>query len=113
MGFTAFGTTIQGTVLILWLQERISELLWRRRNPPEKLAADRRAYEARILRPDWAFYERYLQRPIPAGLRDLYGDKDLVTAQGLEYTDLGGISTFEALDEQRLLNTKEWGLGCD
>ena len=52
-------------VLILWLRDRAADALWRRRNPPEKLAADRLAYEQRILNPDWTFYERHLERSAP------------------------------------------------
>src|SRR5687767_12221008 len=99
-------------VFILWLRDRLHKSRWRRANPPEKLAADRRAYEERILRPDWAFYERHLQRPAPAALRELYADRVLVTAQGLDYTDAEQISTFEALDEKGLLETRPW-LGFD
>lgn len=94
--------------LILWLRDRVSRGIWRWRNPPEKLAADRRAYEARLLRPDWEFYERYLQRPAPSALRELYADRVLITAQGLDYSDFDDISTFEALDEQGLRNTRPW-----
>ena len=47
--------------LMLWLRDRVSRAAWWRRNPPEQLAADRRAYEERLLRPDWAFYEPHLQ----------------------------------------------------
>jgi hypothetical protein len=99
-------------LLILWMRDRVSRAVWRRRNPPKKVAADRRAYEERILRPDWTFYERHLQRPAPTALRELYSDRALVTAQGLEYTDADRISTFEPLDEQGLLDTRPW-LGFD
>src|SRR5260221_9089740 len=95
-------------LLVLWLRDRVSSARWRRRNSPEKLAADRRAYEERILRPDWAFYERHLQRPVPSALRELYADRVLVTAQDLDYTDDARISTFEALDEQGLIDTRPW-----
>jgi hypothetical protein len=99
-------------VFILLLRDGINRARWRRANPPEKLAADRRAHEERILQPDWAFYERHLQRPAPPALRELYADRALVTAQGLDSTDTDHISTFEALDEQGLLDTRPW-LGFD
>jgi|SRR5947209_11377836 len=99
-------------IFILWLRDRINKARWRRANPPEKIAADRRAYEERILQPDWAFYERHLQRPAPPALRELYADRALVTAQGLDYTVADHINTFEALDEQGLLDTRPW-LGFD
>jgi hypothetical protein len=99
-------------VLMLWLRDRISYARRRRRNPPGKRAADRRAYEDRILRPDWEFYEGHLRRPAPPALRELFGDPALVTALDLHYTDADDINTFEPLDEQALLDTKAW-LGID
>ena len=104
-------------VLIVWLRERIAAAIWNRRNPPEKLAADRRAFEARIVRPDWNFYEGHLKRPSPPVLRELYADQALVTAQGLDLVDDDDeieltIGTFDPLDEQGLLETRPW-LGFD
>ncbi len=32
-------------VLILWARDRVSSARWRRRNSPEKIASERRAYE--------------------------------------------------------------------
>lgn len=98
-------------VLILWTRDRISAALWARKNPPEKLAADRRAYEERILRPDWDFYERYLQRPVPAALRELFADHKLISAQNLRYED-GFIDTFVPLDANALTDPGPFqGLG--
>ena len=99
-------------LLILWVRDRVSSALHQKRNSPEKVAAERAAYEKRILRPDWTFYERHLVRPAPAALRDLYADRTLVTSQGLEYSDLEYITTFDALDEQGLLDARPW-LGFD
>ncbi|MDQ6769917.1 MAG: hypothetical protein M3Z54_08020 [Gemmatimonadota bacterium] len=99
-------------VFILWVRDRVSNARWQRRHPSEKLAADRAAYEQRILSPDWTFYERHLQRPAPAALRELYADSALVTAQGLDYEDFEYITTFEALDPQALLDTRQQ-LGFD
>jgi hypothetical protein len=99
-------------LLVLWVRDRASNALWRRRNPPEKLAADHRAHEERILRPDWAFYERHLQRPVPLALRELYADRGLVTAQDLNYSDSGLINTFEPIDEKGLIDSRPW-LGFD
>lgn len=98
--------------LILWSRDRISDALWRRRNPPEKLAADRRSYEERIVRPDWEFYERHLRRPAPSALGELYASRAMVTSQSLYCSDSIGISSFEALDEQGRLDTRPW-LGFD
>jgi hypothetical protein len=99
-------------VFILLLRDRINKARWKRKNPPEKLAADRRVYEERLLRPDWAFYERHLQRPVPPALRELYADKTLVIGQQLVYTDAEHISTFGALDEQGFIDSRLW-LGFD
>ena len=103
-------------VCILLFRDRISTALWNRRNPPEKLAADRRTHEERILHPDWDFYERHLQRPAPPALRALYADRTLVTTRGLDFVNDEGfedtISTFEPLDEQGLVETRPW-LGFD
>jgi hypothetical protein len=67
--------------------------------------------EQRILQPDWTCVERHLQRPVPQGLRDLYADRALVTAQDLQYAMDHSISTFEALDEQGFADARSW-LGC-
>ncbi len=72
---------------ILRLGDRIKDARRRRLNPAEKVASDRRAYEARILHPDWDFYERHLQRPLPPALRELYADRALIIMQGLDYSD--------------------------
>jgi len=42
-------------LLILWVRDRVSSARHQKRNPPEKVAAERAAYEERILRPDWTF----------------------------------------------------------
>jgi hypothetical protein len=99
-------------VLILVMCDRISSAWWRRRNPPEKLAADRHAYEERILRPDWAFYEHHLQRPVPQVLRELFADRSLIVSQNIDYCEDEVISTFGALDERGLIETRPW-LGFD
>lgn len=99
-------------LLLLRLRDRANRALAQRRNPPEKLAADRRAYESRILRPDWGYYERHLHRPAPPALRELYADRAFVTAQDLDYADGARIGTFHPLDEQGLLETRRW-IGFD
>jgi len=73
----------------------------------EQLAAERQAFEERLLRPDWEFYERHLQRPAPAALRELYADRALITRGGLDYSKAGGVSTFNPLGEEGLLDTRE------
>ena len=74
---------------------------------PDQLAAARQDYEALILKPDWALYERHLQRPAPAALRELYADRRMVTDGGLNCGDKHIIGTFEALNETGLLDTQD------
>ncbi len=74
---------------------------------PEMLASERQIYEESLLRPDWTFYEHHLQRPIPAALRELYADRDLVTDGGFSYDKNIGIGSFEPLNEQCLLDTRD------
>jgi hypothetical protein len=97
---------------VLWLRDRVNRIRYRRRNTPERVAAGRRAFEERLFHPDWEFYERHLQRPAPAALRELYADRALLTAPALDYDDGEVINTFGALDERGLLDTREW-LGFD
>ena len=97
---------------ILWLRDRVSSVRYRRHNPPEKVTAERRAFEERLCRPDWEFYERHLERPAPEALRELYADRALLTAPALDYDEGEVINTLNPLDEQGLLDTREW-LGFD
>ncbi len=90
-------------LIILLLKDKISDALWRRRNPPEKLAAERRA---RLLQKDWSFYENHLERPAPSALRDLYRDMALVTATGFHWGKREGINSFEPLNKDHLFNTR-------
>jgi hypothetical protein len=99
-------------VAFCWLNDRFVNVLSRWRNPPEKLAAERRAFARRLLSPDWEFYERHLQRPAPPALRELYSDAALLLAQDCEYAGTHSISTFEPLDEEALVDSGEW-LGFD
>jgi hypothetical protein len=92
---------------VCWLNDRFTHAVRRWRNRPEKLAADRRAYEARIANPDWEFYERHLCRPAPASLRELYSDCALVLTKGIDFDKAHRISTFEPLDEAALIDTHD------
>jgi hypothetical protein len=92
---------------ILWTRDRVSGALWRRRNPPEKLEAERRAYEQRVLHPDWGFYERHLQRPVPAALREIFVDPRVVTSTDVACGD-HVIGSFSPIDEKGLRDTREW-----
>ena len=59
-------------VLLLVLNDRMSALVWRFRNPPGKVAAQELRYEERLRSPDWVFYESHLQRLPPAALREAF-----------------------------------------
>jgi hypothetical protein len=74
----------------------------RHRDPSASQAAEREAYERRILAPDWVCVERHLRRPPPHALRDLYADRRLVTQRDLGYDDDRRISTFEPLDAEAM-----------
>jgi len=90
-------------IIILLLKDRISDVFRRRReNTPEKLAAELRA----LLHPDWTFYERHLQPPAPAALRELYSDMALITACASFRGKREGISAFWPLNEDYLLDTR-------
>jgi hypothetical protein len=89
-------------VIILLLKDCISDELRRRRNLPEQVDP---TYRARLLTPDWAFYERHLQRPAPAALRELYSDIGLISACESYRGKRQGISCFEPLKEDGLLDT--------
>lgn len=79
--------------------------------PPEQLAAEaaaqRKAFEASLLQPDWSFYERHLQRPAPDALKSLYADEKLITSSLLDYSDHCSVNTFEPLNEQNLIDAPE------
>lgn len=89
-------------VAILLFIDRLNAWIWRIRNPPEKLARKRRLEETRILNPDWALYERHLQRPVPEALRALYADSELVVA-AFQYDNLHYISSFLPIGEITLI----------
>jgi len=91
-------------VLVLLLKDRISGVLRRRRNPPKKVGAE---IYAHLLQTDWAFYERHLQRPAPAALRELYSDMSLLTACASYRGEREGISSFVPLSENNLLDTHD------
>ena len=95
-----------------WLNDRFMDVMWRWRNPPEKQAAEQRAHEARITNPDWAFYERHLQRPAPASLRELYSDQRLLLSCGIDFDESHRISSFQPLDPAGLVETRDL-LGFD
>jgi len=95
-----------------WVNDRFTDVMWRWRNPPEKRDAERRAREARIASPDWVFYERHLQRPAPASLRELYSDQRVLLSRGIDYGENQRISSFQPLDPSGLVETRDL-LGFD
>lgn len=95
-------------LVILVLRDRAGAALWNRRNPPEKLAAERRDYEARLVDPDWEFYERHLQRPAPAALHELFADRRLIVVQDIDLGEGEVISTFNPIDEAGLIDSRPW-----
>lgn len=48
---------------------KLPEIRWRLANSPEMIEAERRAREERTRNPNWDFYERHLQRPVPTRSR--------------------------------------------
>ena len=96
-------------ITILLVKDRISDRLWQRRNPPERIAAD---IHTRLLRTDWTFYERHLQRSAPVALRELYCDTALISACISASGKRGGISSFEPLNEDSMIDTRDQ-LGYD
>ena len=99
-------------MLVLLIRDRVENVLSRHRNSPEKLEAERRAYEVRLQNPDWAFFERHLERAVPQALRDLFANHRTIVAQSVDYGGEDVISTFGALDEQELIDSRSW-LGFD
>lgn len=91
---------------LLFLRDRISDLIWQKRNPPKKLEAQRKELEKRILSPDWDFYERHLSRPVPLQLKELWAQSEIVTSGGFDYDEDNWVSTFNPLTEETLIEHK-------
>jgi hypothetical protein len=83
------------SVALLLANDWLRRFLWCRRNPPEKLAAERAHYLARVASPDWAYFEEHLQRPVPAALRGAFASKEFV-AKSFQFGDY--YVTFEPID---------------
>lgn len=97
---------------ILKVRDRITDAFGDRENTPERRSARRIAEEARLLRPDWWYYEQHLQRPIPQAVRSLYADHRLLFSIGLQYDDLHNVTEFCPLDSGALVETREF-MGFD
>lgn len=94
------------------VRDRISNVLWKRKNPPEKIAAERRAYESRIGSPDWHFYEQHLQRGVPVDLRRLFDNRALTLSKNIVSYGDQELSSIAPLDSEALIETQEW-IGFD
>jgi hypothetical protein len=66
-------------MLALMARDRFNAARWRRRNPPERIAEERRRLERRLVTPDWLFYAEHLQRPVPAALVSWFANARGVT----------------------------------
>jgi hypothetical protein len=90
---------------------KLPQIIWRIRNPPEKIEEQRREYEARLLRPDWQFYERHLLRPVPVALRRLFDQQDILDRLGVMF-DLDGAKIYVTglcpIDEQGLEDARSY-----
>jgi hypothetical protein len=95
-------------VLILRTNDRRRTARGQRDHTPATEITERQAVEQRLLSPDWSCVERHLRRPVPQALRDLYSDHSLITRRDLTYADDHVISTFEPLDEHRILDATHW-----
>ena len=99
-------TILALVLLFIGLPVLILRIIDRKRKASQ--VAGLEAYERRILTPDWPCVERHLRRPAPQALRDLYGDRRLITQRDLVYDDDRVISTFEPLDQQAMADTRQW-----
>lgn len=104
-----FGPLLVGVILIGWWWTNRD---YRRRFPPEKEAAEAKAVADRMLRPDWGFYERHLQRPVPEALRQLYSDHELLKTSHVAISKHHTIGYFVPVDDGSLLDTADQ-LGFD
>jgi len=66
-------------VVALMARDRFKAARWRKRNPPERVAEERRRFERRLMTPDWLFYAEHLQRPVPAALVSWFANAKAVT----------------------------------
>ena len=103
---------VLAAVGVLTARDWIDEAFRWRRETPERLAAVTLAQERRLLTPDWAYYERHLQRAVPEAIRELYRDRDLVLSGGFQYDEFHCITSFEPIDSDSLLETRDF-MGFD
>ena len=88
-------------VLALMARDRFKAARWRRRNPPARIAEERRRFERRLVAPDWLFYAEHLQRPVPAALVSWFTNAKGVT-QTYAFDDY--LIDFAPIDRDALLD---------
>jgi hypothetical protein len=94
--------------VVLYFRDRIEGALWKRKNPPEKLAAEWKEYQGQVQTPDWEFYADHLQRDVPDAIRDLFSNTEIIISGSAESCGEQTISRFGTIDEDNLLESKEW-----
>src|SRR5215472_10794655 len=94
--------------VLLWAGDRVKDALWRRSNPPEKLAAMRATFARRLISPDWTAYAEYLKRPIPPAMRHLFEQRDILLRGDPIELDNATIVQFEPLDAEAYANIHLW-----
>jgi hypothetical protein len=96
------GLFVMGAGLLL-LRDRISGAIWRLRNMPEKIEAQRQLVEERLSEPDWQFYEEHLQRGVPSVLRRVFSREEYLAGAYI-FSDL--YIHFSPIDQTAL--TENW-----
>jgi hypothetical protein len=94
-------------IVILHIRDRIEYASKRRKYTPERIAEMELKRTQHILESDWTFYERYLQRPVPLALRELFADRHLISQGHLEYQDTV-LLTLTPIKESELIESQEW-----
>lgn len=110
MSIVIIATCVVAVLAVAVAVAKLNDLLQR---PSAKSAAAMRAdREQRLLSPHWHVLERHLERPVPEALGSLYADRDLLLARHVLRIGDTVISSIEPIDEQSLVDSREW-LGHD
>lgn len=105
LGLFGLAVVVAAVVISLRMSESMGDLVWMVGHSPSKGDARRRAFLARVRKPDWAFYERHLGRPVPSALRDLYAHVDDLSREGRIVGDRP-ISELEPIDEAAVVDAR-------
>jgi hypothetical protein len=100
-GFLLIASPVLVAVAVLLIRDRIFD----RRYTHEELAESARSYARRLFPPDWAFYERHLERPVSFALRELFADQRLVIREFLEDDEWLSFK-LSPVDEHALVDTR-------